>query len=115
MRVLSPKIDPPEILEEGSIASTATRCPLSIKYRPRVSIKVDLPTPGTPDIPRRKDLPVLGNKVLSTSSARLRWSMRVDSSRVMILAKARRCGDELLLVRSFTKAWSTALSMLIYP
>ena len=60
IRVLSPRIEPPETVEDGSIANTATRCPWAIKYSPSASIKVDLPTPGTPDIPSRKDLPVKG-------------------------------------------------------
>ena len=44
-------------------------------------------------MPKRNDFPVLGNKALSNSSARLRWSKRVDSNKVMALAKARRCAD----------------------
>ena len=53
-------------------------------------MKVDLPTPGTPLRPRRKDFPVWGSKAVSSSSASTRWSGRVDSSRVMALATPRR-------------------------
>ena len=54
MRVLSPRIEPPETLDDGSTASTATRWPCAIRYRPSASMKVLLPTPGTPLMPRRK-------------------------------------------------------------
>ena len=70
--VLSPKIDPPDTDEEGSIASTATRCPCPIKNKPRASMKVLLPTPGTPLKPSRKALPVWGSMAVSKSSAHAR-------------------------------------------
>ena len=54
--VLSPSIDPPDSLDEGSIANTATLKPFFIKNSPNDSIKVDLPTPGTPVIPIRIEL-----------------------------------------------------------
>ncbi len=69
MRVLSPRIEPPEILDDGSMASTATLCPASIRYWPKDSMKVDLPTPGGPEMPRRIDLPVLGISRSSSFSA----------------------------------------------
>ena len=53
-------------------------------------MKVDLPTPGTPEMPSRNDWPVCGSKAVSSSSACARWSARVDSSSVMALAMARR-------------------------
>ena len=53
--VLSPKIEPPVLFEEGSIAKTATLKPRSIKDIPNVSINVDFPTPGTPVIPTLKE------------------------------------------------------------
>src|SRR3546814_17367705 len=53
MRVLSPRIEPPLTLEEGSTASTATLWPASTSSRPKRSTKVDLPTPGTPLIDRK--------------------------------------------------------------
>ena len=43
MRVLSPRIDPPVRVDDGSTASTATRCPCEIRYIPSVSIVVDFP------------------------------------------------------------------------
>ena len=51
--VLSPSIDPPDLIELGSTASTATRSPIPVRYVPKLSIKVDLPTPGVPDRPTR--------------------------------------------------------------
>ena len=54
--VLSPKIDPPENRDEGSTANTATLRPFFISFIPKDSIKVDLPTPGTPVIPILIDL-----------------------------------------------------------
>src|SRR5574343_348003 len=91
MRVLSPRIEPPDTVEDGSTASTATRWPCPIRYRPSASMKVDLPTPGTPLMPSRKDFPVWGSRPVSSSSASRRWSVRVDSSSVIALAMARRC------------------------
>ena len=90
MRVLSPRMEPPETVLDGSTASTATRWPWPIRYKPSASMKVLLPTPGTPLMPRRKALPVCGSSVVSSSSACARWSARVDSSKVMALAMARR-------------------------
>mgnify|MGYP000456671995 CR=1 FL=1 len=58
MRVLSPRILPPESCEEGSTANTATLWPRLSRYMPKASIKVDLPTPGTPVMPIRILLPV---------------------------------------------------------
>jgi hypothetical protein len=56
MRVLSPRMEPPDTVLDGSTASTATRWPWPIRYRPSASMKVLLPTPGTPLMPRRKAL-----------------------------------------------------------
>ncbi len=66
MRVLSPRMEPPDTVLDGSIVSTATRCPLAIRYRPSASMKVLLPTPGTPLMPRRKALPVCGSSAVSS-------------------------------------------------
>ena len=68
MRVLSPRMEPPDTLEEGSTASTATRWPFSIRNTPNDSMKVLLPTPGTPLMPRRSARPVCGSKAVSSSS-----------------------------------------------
>src|SRR3546814_1479638 len=62
MRVLSPRIEPPLRFDDGSTARIAMRWPRSITCRPNASMKVDLPTPGTPLMPRRPDLPVCGSR-----------------------------------------------------
>ena len=72
IRVLSPRMEPPESDEDGSTASTASFFPCPISQTPRVSMKVDFPAPGTPEMPIRTASPVLGSKALSTCCAR-RW------------------------------------------
>ena len=61
MRVLSPRIEPPVRLDEGSTASTATLWPLAVRVAPSASMVVDLPAPGAPVIPSRTAWPVNGN------------------------------------------------------
>src|SRR5690348_4169652 len=46
-------------------------------------MKVDLPTPGTPEIPIRTAPPACGPSSASSSRASSRWSARVDSTKVM--------------------------------
>ncbi|BDH57436.1 hypothetical protein MTP03_23750 [Tsukamurella sp. PLM1] len=41
MRVLSPRMDPPLRVDDGSTASTATLCPNEIRWLPRASMVVD--------------------------------------------------------------------------
>jgi hypothetical protein len=53
-------------------------------------MKVDLPTPGTPEMPTRIDLPLYGSSASSTCCRARRWSLRVLSSSVMVFASARR-------------------------
>ena len=72
------------------MARTAILCPSSISCAPKVSIKLDLPTPGTPEIPSRMERPVCGRTSVSKASASARWFGRVDSIRVMARARARR-------------------------
>ena len=61
MRVLSPRMLPPEIGLDGSTLSTATRSPRSrTRCMPSASMKVLLPTPGTPVMPTRRDRPACG-------------------------------------------------------
>ena len=60
---------PPVRAEDGSTASTATRWPAAVRLLPRVSMKVDLPTPGTPLMPTRCAEPVCG-----TNPASSRWA-----------------------------------------
>jgi len=55
---MSPRIEPPVREEEGSTASTATLRPPAVRLEPRVSMVVDLPTPGTPVTPTRIARPV---------------------------------------------------------
>ena len=76
--VLSPKIDPPENFDEGSIAKTAIFDPFSIRRIPRDSIKVDLPTPGTPVMPILIDL-LLPLKYSKRFSEKI-WSSSNDDS-----------------------------------
>ncbi len=59
MRVLSPSTEPPVRMLEGSTASTPTWCPSAVSRVPSASMNVDLPTPGTPEIPTRTARPVL--------------------------------------------------------
>jgi hypothetical protein len=70
MRVLSPRMEPPVTDDDGSTASTATRRPCSMRYSPSASMKVDLPTPGTPEMPTRIAPPVCGSRPSSTFCAR---------------------------------------------
>ena len=58
MRVRSPRTDPPERDEDGSTANTAILCPCSISRVPIALMKVDLPAPGTPEMPTRTARPV---------------------------------------------------------
>ena len=69
MRVLSPRMLPPDRLLEGSMVSTATAWPLSTSTQPSASMNVLLPTPGTPVMPTRLALPVRGNTRCRTSCA----------------------------------------------
>ncbi len=61
IRVLSPRIEPPEIELDGSTDSTATECPCPIRWSPSASMNVDFPTPGAPLMPTRIERPVWGN------------------------------------------------------
>ena len=70
MRVLSPRMEPPERVEVGSIASTATLCPSSTRFMPSWSIAVDLPTPGVPVMPMRCARPAWGSRRCSRCWAR---------------------------------------------
>ena len=42
----------------GSIASTATLCPLRVSSFPKTSMKLLFPTPGTPVIPTLTEFPL---------------------------------------------------------
>src|SRR6476659_7591640 len=58
MSVLSPRIEPPVRVEEGSTASTATLRPCPVRKLPSASMVVDLPAPGAPVMPSRTHQPV---------------------------------------------------------
>ena len=60
-------------LDVGSTASTATRWPRAIRFWPSASMKVLLPTPGTPVMPTRIDLPAWGSSRSSNARA-IAWS-----------------------------------------
>ena len=64
MRVLSPRMAPPDDLEEGSIANTATLWPSLTISQPKASMRLDLPAPGGPEMPIRKASPGGGDVVL---------------------------------------------------
>ena len=72
IRVLSPRIDPPDRRDVGSTASTATFLPRSVSSVPKLSIKVDLPTPGTPVMPMRCAPPVF-DMIDDSSSRAFAW------------------------------------------
>lgn len=86
MRVLSPRIEPPVRVDDGSTARTATRKPSEVSSVPNASMKVDLPTPGTPLMPIRRARPLCGRSSVSNSCAMSRCWGFVDSTRVMARA-----------------------------
>ena len=68
------------------------RHPVSLLVRcvPSASMKVDLPTPGTPVMPTRWRCPRRGMQVQRAARcARSRWSARVDSTRVIARGNGR--------------------------
>ncbi len=59
IRVLSPRMLPPEIGLDGSTLRTATASPRSrIRCSPSTSMNVLFPAPGVPVMPTRRDSPV---------------------------------------------------------
>ena len=90
IRVLSPRIDPPDRADDGSTASTATFEPAPVSVIPSWSMNVDFPTPGTPLIPTRRAPPACGSSSTSSSCACSRWSARRDSTSVIARDIARR-------------------------
>mmetsp|Transcript_5039 Transcript_5039/g.11033 ORF Transcript_5039/g.11033 Transcript_5039/m.11033 type:complete len:213 (+) Transcript_5039:659-1297(+) len=60
MRVLSPKMLPPDRCDDGSMVITASFSPELAICMPRFSIRVDLPAPGGPQMPRRRSRGALG-------------------------------------------------------
>src|SRR3954447_4559726 len=86
IRVLSPRTEPPVRTDEGSTASTPTRCPPPVRVVPSDSMNVDLPTPGTPETPTRRAGVAPANEAassLTSSRAAERWSGLDDSTSVI--------------------------------
>ncbi len=91
IRVLSPRMLPPEIGLDGSTVRTARRSPRSwITCIPSASMKVLLPTPGTPVMPTRRDFPVCGRIESSNRAARSASAGRRLSISVMARARTTR-------------------------
>ena len=67
------------------MVSTANFLPMPVISLPNDSIKVDLPTPGTPVMPTRRLLPVWGRMISSTFSARATSEGNLLSISVMAL------------------------------
>ena len=65
-------------LDDGSTASTATRCPAAARSVPSASMKVDLPAPGTPVMPSRGPRPLSGAAASSSCLRRLGGLARLD-------------------------------------
>ena len=82
MRVLSPRMLPPVTVLVGSTARTATRWPSAVSIEPRASMKVLLPTPGTPVMPTRWASTTCGASSSSNRRASTRWSGLEDSTSV---------------------------------
>ena len=59
----------PVRLDDGSTASTATLRPWPVRKAPRVSMVVDLPTPGAPVMPTRMAWPVRGSSSCTSRCA----------------------------------------------
>ena len=104
IRVLSPSTEPPVRVLLGSTARTPTRWPAAVSWVPSASMKVDLPTPGTPEIPTRTATGRLGpaSSAVSRSRARARWSGLRDSTRVMACETAARCPARTPSTRALT-------------
>ena len=63
-------------------------------------MNVDLPTPGMPVRPTRTAFPVRGSNFSMSLIAFARWSLRLDSIRVMALPKARTSPAATLLAKA---------------
>ena len=105
IRVRSRGSSPPVRRELGSTATTATRCPRSTRRHPIASMKVDLPTPGTPVIPTRTDPPVASAMSASSSPRELAVVGPLDSSSVIARAT---CWRDPARTPSARSATSTA-------
>lgn len=81
MRALSPSRLPPVSCDDGSTASTATRWPAAHRRRPSASMKVDLPAPGGPDMPMRKEVTAAEEAAGSTEAEAEEWAGDVRTTR----------------------------------
>ena len=77
---------------DGSTASTPTRWPSAVSRVPSASMNVDLPTPGTPEMPTRTAPPGRGrwSSAASSSRAASRCSGADDSTSVIAWETAAR-------------------------
>ena len=98
--VLSPKIEPLFNEELGSMAKTATFFPFLIANRPKFSIKVDFPAPGTPVIPTLTLFPVSGRISFKIISACSRCSRFLLSTKVMAFPRMRLSPDFMPVINS---------------
>ena len=88
IRVLSPRMLPPPFGLVGSTERTATRCPKSVTiWRPRASMRVLLPAPGTPVIPIRTESFSGKRQFSATWSAKSRSLGRELSINVIAFAR----------------------------
>ena len=81
--------------DEGSTASTPTRWPAPVSRVPSASMNVDLPTPGTPEMPTRtarpdRDRASRSPSSVSSSRAAARWAACDDSTSVIACETAAR-------------------------
>ena len=90
MRVLSPRMEPPVRMLEGSTAVTASFRPSSTSIMPRASMRVLLPAPGTPVMPTRMAPPAWGRMRVRSSWACSKCAGALDSMSVMALASMTR-------------------------
>ncbi len=92
--VLSPRIEPPDLCELGSIVSTARFIPRSsVICSPNFSISEDLPAPGDPHRPIRRAglrFGVRRNSSFIILSASSLWASREDSIKVIVRLRAER-------------------------
>ena len=92
IRVLSPRIEPPAAsCSTGRRPARRRRWPAPVRWRPKASMKVRLADAGrTADAHAAPRRPCGGAAVDQGGGLLARWSGRVDSTRVMARARARR-------------------------
>ena len=105
MRVLSASRDPPDKVEDGSTARTATLCPLSARCSPNPSMNVDFPAPGGPDIPIRRELFASRRLCCKTDDMRTFASSLCLSSEDSVRVMARASADLLPEISGSYRGW----------